>query len=89
MEPIKYIAQNERDEQWGLTVCSVGYQKVKAGEEYPPQKHNQEYLFRPENGRILSEYQLLYIVEGQGHLQTRKGGRHEIKSGEMFRSFAA
>ena len=32
MEPIKYIAQNERDEQWGLTVCSVGYQKIAAGE---------------------------------------------------------
>ena len=42
MEPIKYIAQNERDEQWGLTVCSVGYQKVAAGEDYPPQNHNQE-----------------------------------------------
>ena len=87
MEPIKYIAQNERDEQWGLTVCSVGYQKVGAGEDYPPQKHNQEYLFKPENGRILSEYQLLYIVEGQGSLETRYGGSHEIRSGDMFLLF--
>lgn len=87
MEPIKYIAQNERDEQWGLTVCSVGYQKVVAGEDYPPQKHNQEYLFKPENGRILSEYQLLYIVEGQGSLETRYGGSHEIRSGDMFLLF--
>lgn len=87
MEPIKYIAQNERDEQWGLTVCSVGYQKVAAGEDYPPQNHNQEYLFNPSNGRILSEYQLLYIVEGEGFLETRRGGQYEIKAGDMFLIF--
>ena len=87
MEPIKYIAQNERDEQWGLTVCSVGYQKVAAGEDYPPQNHNQEYLFNPSNGRVLSEYQLLYIVEGEGTLETRRGGQYEIKTGDMFLIF--
>ncbi|MBE6238376.1 MAG: AraC family transcriptional regulator [Bacteroidales bacterium] len=87
MEPIKYIAQNERDELWGLTVCSVGYQKTGIGEAYPPQNHNQEYLFKPENGRILSEYQLLYIVDGGGHLKTRHGGIHDIKSGDMFLLF--
>lgn len=87
MEPIKYIAQNERDEQWGLTVCSTGYQKIAAGEDYPPQKHNQEYLFNPENGRVLFEYQLLYIVEGEGILTTRNGGRNNIKAGDMFLLF--
>lgn len=87
MEPIKYIAKNNRDEQWGLTVCSVGYQKVNPYEDYPPHKHNQEYIFRPENGRILSEYQLLYITEGGGVLHTRHGGRVNIKEGDMFLLF--
>ncbi len=87
MEPIKYIATNDRDQQWGLTVCSVGYQNVGAGEEYPPQKHSSEYLFNPTNGRILSEYQLLYIVEGEGILHTRSGGDFNIKSGDMFLLF--
>ena len=87
MEPIKYIAQNERDEQWGLTVCSVGYQKISPGEAYPPQNHHQEYLFNPINGRVLSEYQLLYIVEGEGILETRRGGQNTIKSGDMFLLF--
>lgn len=87
MEPIKYIAKNNRDEQWGLTVCSVGYQKVNPDEDYPPHKHNQEYIFRPENGRILSEYQMLYIVEGEGVLHTRHGGIINIKEGDMFLLF--
>lgn len=87
MEPLKYIAQNERDEQWGLTVCSVGYQNVKPEEEYPPLNHNKEYLFRPENGRVLTEYQLLYIIEGEGVLTTAKGGSHRIRPGDMFLLF--
>ena len=87
MEPIKYIAKNDRDEQWGLTVCSVGYQKVNPNEDYPPQKHKQEYIFRPENGRILSEYQMIYIVEGEGVLHTRHGGRFVLKEGDMFLLF--
>lgn len=87
MEPIKYIAQNQRDEEWGLSVCSVGYQDVKPGTEYPPHKHNSGYIFKPENGRILSEYQLLYIVEGEGKLKTRHGGLNEIKGGDMFLLF--
>lgn len=87
MEPIKYIAQNERDEQWGLTVCSVGYQRILPGEPYPPERHNKEYMFTPEKGRVLPEYQLLYIVEGQGSLVTASSGRHIIKKGDMFLLF--
>ena len=63
MGQVKYIPQNQRDELWGLTVCSVGYQSVGPGEEYPPQGHNQEYMFSPATGRTLPEYQLLYIVD--------------------------
>ncbi|MBQ8837928.1 MAG: AraC family ligand binding domain-containing protein, partial [Bacteroidales bacterium] len=87
MEPIKYIPQNQRDELWGLTVSSIGYQKVAPGEDYPPQKHQQEYMFNPSEGRILSEYQLLYIVEGRGRLVTGHGGRHDVSTGDMFLLF--
>lgn len=87
MEPIKYIPQNQRDELWGLSVCSTGYQKVAAGEHYPPARHNQEYMFNLSNGRILSEYQLLYIIDGAGTLVTAHGGRHRITAGDMFMLF--
>ncbi len=87
MEPIKYIAQNDRDKEWGLTVCSVGHQKISAGESYPPEKHNREYMFDPEHGRILPEYQLIYIVDGAGILSTKSAGCTEIKGGDMFMLF--
>jgi AraC-like DNA-binding protein len=84
MDPIKYITQNDRDEQWGLTVCSVGYQKCLPGESYPCGNHNQEYLFQPEKGRILCEYQLLYVAEGEGTLETRTAGKKNVSAGDMF-----
>lgn len=86
MEPIRYIAESDTDERWGLTVCSVGYQSVAAGESYPPSCHNKEYLFDPERGRTLSEYQLLYIVEGAGLLTTTYGSER-IVAGDMFLIF--
>ena len=84
MESIKYIAQNQRDREWGLAVCSVGHQKIAPGEEYPPQKHNPEYMFDPSHGRVLPEYQMIYIADGKGALVTKSAGRINVCSGDMF-----
>lgn len=87
MLPIKYIAQTERDEEWGLTVCSVGYQNIMPNEEYPPMTHNLEYIFTPAKGRVINEYQLLYIAEGRGTLTTASAGRYSISEGDIFLIF--
>lgn len=87
MLPIKYIAQSERDEEWGLTVCSTGYQHILPHEEYPPRNHEYEYVFNPEKGRTINEYQILYIVEGKGSLETASAGRFEIQEGDVFLLF--
>ena len=87
MNPIKYITQNERDRQWGLTVCSVGYQKIDPNEDYPPRIHKHEYLFTPKTGRVINEYQLLYIIEGKGRLKTATAGSFNIKAGDIFLLF--
>ncbi len=87
MSNIKYIPQNQRDLRWGLTVTSTGHQIIQPGEEYPPPGHKHEYMFSPYKGRVLSEYQLLYIVGGRGTLLTNGGGKNEVKSGDMFLLF--
>lgn len=87
MLPIKYIAQTERDEQWGLTVCSVGYQNINPNEEYPPLTHNLEYIFTPEKGRVINEYQILYIAEGRGTFTTASAGKYSISEGDIFLIF--
>ena len=87
MKPIKYIARNDADERWGLTVCSVGFQRVEPGEDYPSLCHNSEYLFNTSRGRTLQEYQLLYIVKGRGELVLEGSGRYNISAGDMFMLF--
>ena len=41
-------------------------------EEYPSKEHPSGYLFDPERGRVLQEYQLLYIVKGRGEFANQE-----------------
>jgi len=63
---INYLITSEEDELWGLTVTTVGYQKIAENETYPPKNHPLGYYFNVDKGRILNEYQLLYITNGNG-----------------------
>ena len=63
---LNYLVTSEEDELWGLTITTVGHQTIKENESYPPKNHPFEYFFNVDNGRILNEYQLLYITNGNG-----------------------
>lgn len=75
---LKYLAVNPGDLSYGTGVNSVGFQKVGAGEPYPPLGHPQRYLFSTANGRVLSEYQLLYITEGRGVFCSEATGLNNV-----------
>jgi AraC-like DNA-binding protein len=57
---------SEEDELWGLTVTTVGHQKISENEIYPPSNHPLGYYFNADKGRVLDEFQLLYITNGDG-----------------------
>ena len=87
---LKYLAVNPSDLEWGLAVNSVGRQDIAPGAVYPPSNHPTRYLFSPERGRILSEYQLLYITEGRGEFSSESVGRDRkfaIEAGTMLLLF--
>ena len=63
---VNYPLVSVRDELWGVSVSSIGHQKVASNESYPPNTHPLGYYFDVDKGRILNEYQLLYITEGKG-----------------------
>jgi AraC-like DNA-binding protein len=60
------MVTSEEDELWGLTVTTVGHQQIEENDTYPPKNHPSGYYFNPEKGRILNEFQLLYITDGNG-----------------------
>ena len=72
----KYLMVNEKDRKFGITVNTVGFQPVQPDTNYPSPDHPKSYYFKPSRGRVLSEYQLIYITKGKGVFSsetTKKG----------------
>ncbi|NDW09003.1 AraC family transcriptional regulator [Dysgonomonas sp. 520] len=84
---IKYLIANEQDLLWGLTVNTVGFQHIEPNSAYPPGNHPTRYLFSTERGRVLNEYQLLYITNGSGTFISDNSKKVEIREGNMFLLF--
>lgn len=82
----KYLISSQRDEDWGITVNTVGHEKInKNYDTYPPRTgHPKQFFFTPSNGRKLDSYQLLYITQGKGIFFTSPDNSLEIKEGDMI-----
>ena len=78
---------NERDGQWGLTISTIGYEEIMPGDSYPTKGHADGYYFDLQKGRILNEYQLLYLTEGEGIFESTNQKPTRIKQGDLFLLF--
>lgn len=87
MQESKYLVANERDALWGLTVSTVGKDELRPGDAYPTRGHADGYYFDITKGRTLDEYQMLYLVEGEGTFSSEHAGEHKLKSGDIFLLF--
>ncbi len=87
MQDSRYLVANEHDALWGLTVSTVGYDAVEAGEPYPTKGHADGYYFDMKLGRVLNEYQMLYLLEGEGFFQSTHIEKSPIKAGDIFLLF--
>ena len=84
-ENFRYLSNNESDKEWGVSITTVGYQHIFAHEKYPPQGHPQEYNYNPHKGRVLAEYQLVYVLSGRGSFLSKS--KVELKAGSLFMLF--
>ncbi|MCT4588160.1 MAG: AraC family transcriptional regulator [Carboxylicivirga sp.] len=85
-QSFKYLTQNENDIQWGIFANVSGFADIKPGESYPPKGHPDDYNFLWDNGRILDEFQLLYITQGAGIFETKKQS-YNVKEGDTILLF--
>ena len=67
----KYMIANDKDRRFGVIINSVGFQAIHPGNFYPPREHPARYYFTAQKGRVLHEYQLVYITKGKGFFSTR------------------
>lgn len=79
----KYLTTGQEDIEWGLFLNVAGTANIPAKTLYPPQEHPSEYFFIWESGRILHEYQLIYITKGTG-LYENKHGNFQVKAGSIM-----
>lgn len=85
---LKYLAVSPQDLMWGTAVNSVGFQDITPGMPYPPQDHPSRYVFSTDRGRILNEYQLVYITRGKGRFASAALGHGvDVKEGSMMLLF--
>ena len=87
MQTSKYMLASERDQLWGLTVTTIGYEEIGKDDPYPTRGHADGYYFDLQKGRILPEYQLLYIIEGGGIFHSRTVPEARLKEGDFFLLF--
>lgn len=83
----KYLIVNERDRKFGLSVNTVGFQAIAAGSPYPLTDHPNGYFFNALKGRVLREYQFLYITKGRGVLSIGEHQNIALTKGKLLVTF--
>lgn len=86
-DQLQYLRINPNDEDWGIVVTTVGYQFIPPKGQYPLSQHPEQYNFKPQNGRTLNEYQLVYITKGNGYFSSQSYEKEKICAGTMILLF--
>jgi len=84
---LRYLTISASDEEWGIVVSTVGYQFIPPKSKYPLSPHPADYDFLPQTGRILNEYQLVYITKGSGYFSSQSCKPQKIQAGTMILLF--
>jgi AraC-like DNA-binding protein len=86
MNKIHYCPISPTQRKFGLYITGAGHELTKPGEQYPHEYHSSDYYFTWQNGRALAdwEYQLLYIREGKGIIQFKRGKNIHLQGGSVI-----
>lgn len=84
---LKYLTIGPNDDSWGLVATTVGTQFIEPNACYPAMQHPANYNFKAQGGRILDEYQIVYIAEGGGYFESQSVARQHIDGGTVILLF--
>jgi AraC-like DNA-binding protein len=87
-EFFRYLPISDHDRRWGVYVTGVGCTRVPPlSKSYPVSVHPDHYQFRWENGRVLQEYQALYVLDGDGEFESKTAGNKRVLPGSVMLVF--
>lgn len=81
---LKYLIVNDKDRNFGLSINTVGFQSIRPHTPYPVRNHPSGYFFNAQKGRVLCEYQLLYITKGQGSFASDDTPDRQVGKGHLI-----
>lgn len=83
----RYFPIADRDRKWGLSITTVGEFYFGPGKVHPPQGQPKRYDFNSLTGRLLHEYQLVYVSAGRGWFKSEGTGRLPVNAGNVIMLF--
>ena len=83
----KYLPVSEEDESWGLSVLNTGCTRIPPGTTYPYATHPAHHYFNWSKGRVLQEYQVIYITKGTGIFNSKVAGDRTVQEGSIILLF--
>jgi AraC-like DNA-binding protein len=69
---------------WGLHVVDYGHTAVPPGADYPQGVHPEGYLFTWDKGRVLGEYQFVYVTRGAGAFESKSMRPSSVEGGNVI-----
>ncbi|MCG8524272.1 MAG: AraC family transcriptional regulator [Pseudomonadales bacterium] len=79
-----YLPITDQSIMWDIYLTGVGSALVQPQSLYPPENHPSMYKFKWNKGRVLPEYQILFISEGKGVFESSATGTVEVKPNTML-----
>nr|WP_295922524.1 AraC family transcriptional regulator [uncultured Dyadobacter sp.] len=74
----------ETEPNWGVSILNVGHNAHPANKRYPDPQHPESYQFDFQHGRILREFQLVYISDGSGIFESAHLPPTPVQAGTAF-----
>lgn len=83
----KYLPTSEADEKWGIYVLNAGCNSISKHATYPAPDHPDHHNFNWQTGRVLDEYQLIYIANGTGKFESSNCTQVDVREGSVLMLF--
>lgn len=80
---VKYMTYIENS-LWNTKVNTIGFESIPAHASYPATGHPRGYSFNFERGRVLQEFQLVYITKGNGQFASKQIQLCDIQEGTVI-----
>src|SRR5579863_6889951 len=83
----RYFPVSRRDKSWGLYATTAGESRIAPHSDYPPGGHPKGYAFDWQHGRVLDEFQFVFISSGTGTFESECSPAGRVEPGHAFLLF--